>query len=84
MFKRTRHIEKRMGQRGISQNMVDLVLHYGEERGAGRVVLNRKSASQLRRDYRELMRILDKGGVEVVVEEKVLITAYNHQGRRDS
>lgn len=84
MFKRTRHIEKRMGQRGISQGMLDLVLHYGEEGRAGRVVLNRKAASHLLRDYRELMRILDKGGLEVVVEGNALITAYNHQGRRHS
>ncbi|GHD72589.1 hypothetical protein GCM10007164_20380 [Luteimonas padinae] len=81
MFKKTRHIEKRMSQRGISQAMVDLVLRYGEEGRAGRVFLNRKSVSQLLRDYRELMRILDKGGLEVVVEGESLITAYNHHGR---
>lgn len=81
MFKKTKHIEKRMAQRGISQAMLDLVLRYGEEGRAGRVFLNRKSVAQLLRDYRELMRILDKGGVEVVVEGDALITAYNHQGR---
>lgn len=81
MLKKTKHIEKRMSQRGISQAMLDLVLRYGEEGRAGRVFLNRKSVSQVLKDYRNLMRILDKGGVEVVVEGDSLITAYNHQGR---
>lgn len=81
MLKKTKHIEKRMSQRGINQAMLDLVLRYGEEGRAGRVFLNRKSVSQVLKDYRNLMRILDKGGVEVVVEGDSLITAYNHQGR---
>ena len=54
--------------------MLDLVLRYGEEGRSGRVFLNRKSVAQLLRDYRELMRILDKGGVEVVVDGDALIT----------
>lgn len=81
MFKKSKHIEKRMSQRGISQAALDLVLRYGEEGRAGRIFLNRKSVAQMLRDYRELMRILDKGGVEVVVEGDSLVTAYNHQGR---
>lgn len=82
MFKKTKHIEKRMSQRGISQAMLDLVLRYGEEGRAGRVFLNRKSVAQVLRDYRDLMRILDKGGVEVVVEGDSLVTTYNHKRRK--
>jgi hypothetical protein len=81
MYK-TKHIEKRMSQRGISQSMLDLVLAYGEEGAAGRVFISRKSATRLFRDLRALGKMVDKGGVEVVVEGNALITAYNYQGRR--
>ncbi len=81
MYK-TKHIERRMSQRGISQAMLDLVLVYGEEGPAGRVFISRKGADRLFRDLRAVSKMLDKGGVEVVVEGEALITAYNYQGRR--
>lgn len=77
---KTKHIEKRMGQRGISGDMLDLVLNYGEETG-DKVVLSRRGAAKLLRDFRTLMKIVDKGGVAVVVQGDALVTTYNYSGR---
>ena len=77
----TKHFHQRMGQRGISQAMIDLVLGYGENVG-DKVVLNRKKAEQLRAGFRALMKIVDKGGVVVVAEGDAQITTYNYTGKR--
>lgn len=76
----TKHIEKRMAQRGISKAMVDLVLNYGEEAG-DKVILGQRSAKRLLEEMRTLLKIIDKGGVTVVTQGEALITAYNFQGR---
>lgn len=80
MHKTTKHIEKRMAQRGISKAMIELVLNYGEESG-DKVVLGRRSAQRLLEDFRTLIKIIDKGGVTVVAQGEALITAYNYEGR---
>lgn len=77
---KTKHIEKRMGQRGISKAMIELVLNYGKDAG-DKVVLDRRSAQKLVEDFRTLMKIVDKGGVTVVAQGDALITAYNFEGR---
>lgn len=77
---KTKHFQQRMGQRGINQAMIDLVLGYGEDEG-GKVVLSRKRAEQLLEGFRTLMKIVDKGGVVVVAEGDAQITTYNYTGR---
>lgn len=79
-MQKTKHIEKRMSQRGISSAMIDLALKYGEESG-DKVILGRRSARRLLEDLRTLMKIIDKGGVAMVAQGDSLVTAYNYEGR---
>ena len=76
----TKHSGKRMNQRGISKHMVELALTYGVP-VQDKYVLNRKQAKQLleekRRETRELMKVIDKGGVTVVECDNAQLTAYN-------
>jgi len=79
-MKKTLHIQQRMSQRGINSEMVDLVLNYGRLE-QDRYVLGRKEAQNLLRSFqrkqRELMKVMDKGGVVVVAKDDSLITTYN-------
>lgn len=77
---KTKHFQQRMGQRGISQDMVDLVLSYGETKG-DKVILNRKASARLMEAARTLAKILDKGGLVVVTSGDAQLTTYNYQGR---
>ena len=82
----TRHIKQRMSQRGISKEMVNLVIAHGVIQG-DKYVVGRKEALQLIRELdnerRVLTQILDKGGVEVVTEGDALITAYNRNSKNN-
>ena len=82
----TRHIKQRMSQRGISKEMVNLVIAHGVIQG-DKYVVGRKEALQLIRELdnerRVLTKILDKGGVEVVTEGNALITAYNRNSKNN-
>ena len=82
----TRHIKQRMSQRGISKEMVNLVIAHGVIHG-DKYVVGRKEALQLIRaldnERRVLTKILDKGGVEVVTEGDALITAYNRNSKNN-
>lgn len=80
----TVHIQQRMGQRGITGRMIDLVLEHGNlERD--KVVLGRKDAQRLLDEIRAkeavLKKIIDKGGLVVVSDSDALITTYNYNGR---
>jgi hypothetical protein len=78
---KTKHIEKRMAQRGISKSMLELVLNYGKDAG-DKIILDRRTAQKLLEDFRTLMKIVDKGGVTIVTQGDALVTAYNFQGRK--
>lgn len=84
---RTRHIGRRMSQRGIRQSLVDLTLQFGEDLEDKRV-LGRQGLKQLLDEIRELerttKRALDKGGVVVVESDGALITTYNIDSYRRS
>jgi len=60
--------------------MVELTVTYGVP-VQDKYVLDRKHAKQLleekRRETRELMKVIDKGGVVVVEDDNAQITAYN-------
>lgn len=77
---KTRHIGKRMSQRGIRQTLVNLTLQFGEGLD-DRCVLNRRGLEDLLQELRELerttKRALDKGGVVVVQADGALITTYD-------
>jgi hypothetical protein len=70
----------RMNQRGITQDLVDLALQYGECQH-DKYVLTRKGLQHLLGALRDLertvLRALDKGGVVVVEEAGELITTYS-------
>ena len=77
---RTRHIGRRMSQRGIRQSLVDLTLQFGED-AQDRCVLGRQGLRSLLEAVRELertaMHALDKGGIVVVQADGALITTYD-------
>src|SRR5262245_60916387 len=77
---RTRHMTTRMNQRGITQDLADLALEYGECQ-QDKYVLTRKGLEQLlatlRQTERTVIRALDKGGVVVVEDSGQLITTYS-------
>ena len=77
---RTRHISKRMSQRGIRQVLIDLTLQFGEGND-DRCVLGRQALNALLGELRELqrttMRAIDKGGIVVVQADGALITTYD-------
>jgi hypothetical protein len=80
----THHIKQRMAQRGISKDMVDLVVNQGRIDG-DKYVFDRKEAKkrlqEIDAERRLLTKILDKGGVAVVAEGDALITAYNRNSK---
>lgn len=82
----TRHVAKRMSQRGVSRKMIELVLDYGVLEG-DKVVIGRKEAIHLMESFRAYMRLLakvmDKGGVVVVTEGEHLVTTYNCTHRQN-
>lgn len=75
------HARQRMSQRGITREIVDMVLEHGEV-CQGKAVLGQKEAkallNKLQREMRVLKKILDKGGVIVVEENDTVITTYNY------
>ncbi|KOO82847.1 DUF4258 domain-containing protein [Stenotrophomonas maltophilia] len=79
-MRKTVHFEKRMSQRGINKDMVQLVMEYGEQQG-DKLILNRKAAERLMHAARTLAKILDKGGLVVVAAGESQLTTYNYEGR---
>ena len=81
MARATKHLGVRMSQRGITGDMIELALAYGENR-QDKVVLCRKAAMKLvaRLDGAQratALKVLDKGGIVVVEKEGILLTTYN-------
>lgn len=82
----TLHIQQRMSQRGVSRDMVDLVLTHGTP-DQDKFVLGKKEAMRLletlEHTRRLVMKVLDKGGVVVVAAGEALVTTYNCDRRRN-
>jgi len=76
----TKNSLARISQRGLSKSLIDLVFTYGKEQG-DKLILNKKTTQKMIKEIdnmrKQLLRIMDKGGVTVVVENDILITAYN-------
>ena len=76
---KTRHIHKRMGQRAINQGMLDIVSEHGMLVG-DKCVLDCKNIDaiiqSMDRMRKKLLTVRDKGGLVVVEDQGVQITAY--------
>jgi len=76
----THHINQRVRQRGITKRMIELTLEFGKVQ-ADKIRLGSRRIKKLLRTHKELkkdlLKILDKGGLVVVVSGGALITAYN-------
>lgn len=76
---KTRHMHQRMGQRGITKRMIDLVLNYGVYSDE-KCTLDRKNidalVGEMDRLRKQLVQLRDKGGLTVVEHDDVQITAY--------
>lgn len=76
----TKHCQSRMSQRGLPKRLLELVLEFGKENGDN-LILNKKATQKVIEEIdtirKELLKVLDKGGVTVVFDNDTLITAYN-------
>lgn len=75
----TKHLGERMSQRGMTKRMLELVMEFGKEQG-DKIVLNRKTTQYLLDEMdqikRDLLKVMDKGGIVVVCDNETLITTY--------
>ena len=78
--KTTKHSLARMSQRGLTKQLIELVVEFGKDRG-DKVILNKKMTQKVISEIdclrKELVKIIDKGGVTVVMDNGSIITAYN-------
>ena len=76
----TLHINQRVRQRGITNRMIELTLEYGIVQ-ADKIKLGSRRIKKLLCTHKDikadLLKILDKGGLIVVVSGAAMITAYN-------
>lgn len=81
----TKHCQARMAQRGLPKRLLDLVLEFGKDSG-DKLILNKKATQKVIDEIdtmrKELLRIMDKGGVTVVIDNEAMITAYNTNSYR--
>ncbi|MGE8556898.1 MULTISPECIES: DUF4258 domain-containing protein [unclassified Acinetobacter] len=86
-FNTTRHSNKRMKQRGITKDMIDFTILFGEIDG-DKYFTNQKNIKdeismidlkimQLRKLRKTALKVLDKGGVTVVADNGNIISTYN-------
>ncbi len=84
-MKTTKHSLVRMSQRGLTKKLVDIVFEFGKDKG-DKLTLNRKATQKLIDEIdsirKDLLRVMDKGGVTLVVDNETLITAYNTDSYR--
>ncbi|MFY9141288.1 hypothetical protein [Sulfuricurvum sp.] len=78
-MKATKHIGERMSQRGMTKRMIELVMEFGKEQG-DKVILNRKATQSILHEMdqlkKDLLKVMDKGGIVVVIDNDTLITTY--------
>lgn len=78
---RTKHMEDRMRQRGISDEMVGAILEMGEWNSRGdRLVLSGRAIEPLLQEKRDELKMLERlarrGGASLVLDGDTLITVY--------
>lgn len=76
---KTRHIQKRMSQRGIRKEMLDIVTRYGIWDG-DKCILNRKACLALLGEIEQLKKHIakasERGGYVLVAKGEYEITTY--------
>ena len=76
----TRHMQRRMSQRGIKTELVELAMQLGYPRHDGKVVLNRKALltfiDELTRLRSKALDAVKRGGLVVVAVDGRMITTY--------
>ena len=85
----TKHIEDRMRQRGISNEMVGAILELGEWNNRGdRLELPEKAIGSLLQEKRNELKLLERlarrGGASLVLDGGTLITVYQNTKRMRS
>lgn len=77
----TRHIQKRMSQRGIQKKLLNVVTSFGVSSDRDKIILNKKNTEavlkQLDSLRQKLLDIHKKGGLVVVEVDNDLITTYH-------
>lgn len=82
----TAHLEDRMRQRGISEEMIGMIFTLGNwnERG-DKIVLPERTIAPLLQQKRDEVKMLEKlarrGGASLVVDGKNLVTVYSNTKR---
>ena len=78
---RTKHIQKRMSQRGITNDLLQIAIAFGVPVEDGKYILNRKGCNNLIQSLRKIEKVAikasDKGGLVIVKSGDSLITTYN-------
>lgn len=76
----TKHCQARMSQRGLPKRLIDIVIEYGNSNG-DKLILNKKTTQKMIDEIdnirKDLLKVMDKGGVTVVLKNELLITTYN-------
>ena len=76
----TKHCLARMSQRGLPKRLIDIVIEYGNSNG-DKLILNKKTTQKMIDEIdnirKDLLKVMDKGGVTVVIDNELLITTYN-------
>jgi S-adenosylmethionine:tRNA-ribosyltransferase-isomerase (queuine synthetase) len=81
MIKFTKHGMARMNQRGVTKEMIDLTIEYGQYRKDKIILKSRDIKKLITKVTKELksklMKLLDKGGLVVVLSDDcAVITVY--------
>jgi hypothetical protein len=76
----TKHCQARMSQRGLPKRLIDIVMEYENSNG-DKLILNKKTTQKMIDEIdnirKDLLKVMDKGGVTVVIDNELLITTYN-------
>lgn len=76
---KTRHMQQRMSQRGITAEIIEMLLRFGVSDG-DKITLTRKNCQLLSKLFADLKKTTDKmaekGGYTVVASGEYLITTY--------
>jgi hypothetical protein len=77
---KTRHIQKRMNQRGINDGILDIVKMFGVSDNRDKTILNRKGVQmalmEMSRIMKEMKKIESKGGIVLIEKDGSEITTY--------
>ena len=76
----TNHCLARMSQRGLTMQLLNLVLEFGKNK-KDKVTLDNKAIQEVINELDKLrgnlLKVKDKGGITLVVDNSNLVTTYN-------